>query len=82
MPRSLATWEDLEALKQRFSRAPAWGQVGSEGREGVSNQHRDNPKDGPSAIVGPARSEPGGVARREGTRTRRLNRLITGLQWA
>jgi hypothetical protein len=28
---SLATWEDIKALKQRFPDAPAWGQVGSYG---------------------------------------------------
>ena len=30
LPRSLATWEDLKALKQRFPRAPAWGQASSQ----------------------------------------------------
>jgi hypothetical protein len=30
-PESLATWEDLEALKQRFPRVPAWGQVATYG---------------------------------------------------
>ena len=28
-PESMATWEDLEALRQRFPSAPAWGQAGS-----------------------------------------------------
>ena len=28
-PASLATWEDVEALRQRFPAAPAWGQAGS-----------------------------------------------------
>ena len=28
-PDSMATWEDLEALRQRFPSAPAWGQAGS-----------------------------------------------------
>ena len=27
-PASLATWEDMEALRQRFPAAPAWGQAG------------------------------------------------------
>jgi hypothetical protein len=26
-PASLATWEDLEPLRQRFSKATAWGQA-------------------------------------------------------
>jgi hypothetical protein len=29
LPPALATWEDVEALRQRFPRAPAWGQAGS-----------------------------------------------------
>lgn len=36
-PESLATWEDLTELRQRFPRAPAWGQAGSEGRGSVSD---------------------------------------------
>jgi hypothetical protein len=36
-PRSLATWEDLEALKQKFPRAPAWGQAASRRGENVSS---------------------------------------------
>lgn len=27
MPTTLATWEDMEGLHQRFPRAPAWGQA-------------------------------------------------------
>jgi len=33
----LATWEDLDSLKQRFPRAPAWGQAVSKGAGIVSN---------------------------------------------
>ena len=29
LPAALATWEDVEALRQRFPHAPAWGQAGS-----------------------------------------------------
>jgi hypothetical protein len=36
-PESLATWEDLEALRQRFPLAPAWGQAGHAGEGPVSN---------------------------------------------
>lgn len=32
-----ATWEDLESLKQKFPRAPAWGQAASQGRGGVNS---------------------------------------------
>ena len=36
MPASLATWENLEALRQRFPMASTWGQVDSQGGEDVS----------------------------------------------
>jgi hypothetical protein len=35
MPETLATWEDMEALKQRFPATPAWGQAVSKGRGNV-----------------------------------------------
>jgi hypothetical protein len=35
-PAALATWEDMEALQQKFLEAPAWGQAGSKGGESVS----------------------------------------------
>jgi hypothetical protein len=37
MPESLATWEDLEALRLRFPSAPTWGQVASEEGGNVSS---------------------------------------------
>lgn len=37
MPSSLATWEDLEALRRRFPHASTWGQVESQEGENVSN---------------------------------------------
>lgn len=35
-PESLATWEDIDELKQRFPRSPAWGQAGFQGKGNVS----------------------------------------------
>ena len=35
LPSTLATWENLEVLRQRFPMAPTWGQVASQGEEGV-----------------------------------------------
>lgn len=35
-PESLATWEDVEELHQRFPRAAAWGQAAFQGKESVS----------------------------------------------
>jgi hypothetical protein len=36
-PEALATWEDLDDLRRRFPRAPAWGQAGSQGRGSVND---------------------------------------------
>jgi hypothetical protein len=33
---SLATWEDMEDVKQRFPQSPAWGQAGFKGRDIVT----------------------------------------------
>ena len=38
LPAALATWEDVEALRQRFPGAPAWGQAGSQ--RGGDTQHQ------------------------------------------
>lgn len=35
-PAEVSTWEDYEALKQRFPDAPAWGQAGTEGEANVT----------------------------------------------
>jgi hypothetical protein len=35
-PNTLAIWEDFEELKQRFPKAPAWGQAASQGRGSVN----------------------------------------------
>jgi hypothetical protein len=35
-PESLATWEDFEALKQRFPHASAWGQAVANGGGNVT----------------------------------------------
>lgn len=37
MPVSLATWEQLDQLRQQFPRAPAWGHAGSQAVGNVSN---------------------------------------------
>jgi hypothetical protein len=56
-PHTLATWEDLEELKQRFPQAPAWGQATSQGggllatllmkmTHGLHLKQRPSPPDG------------------------------------
>jgi hypothetical protein len=37
LPEELSTWEDEQALRQQFPRAPAWGQAGSQGRRDVTD---------------------------------------------
>jgi len=37
LPAELSTWEDEEALKQEFPRAPAWGQAVAKGRRDVTD---------------------------------------------
>ena len=78
LPRSLATWEDLEAIKQRFPRAPAWGQASSLQGENVSSEIGSG--GGDTGIVqpaGPSVSQP-----RQSDRARRANVLISGPEWA
>jgi transposase InsO family protein len=65
-PESLATWEDSDELKQRFPRAPAWGQAGSQGGESVNND---------IASMGPA-----AVAQRE-RRARQESRRYSAKEW-
>ena len=65
VPEALSTWEDLEALKQQFPHAPAWGQVASQGGENVSTT------DGPASMAGP----------RRGVRARKPSGRVTGPEW-
>jgi len=43
LPASLATWENLESLRQQFPLAPTWGQVVSQGEGGVSSPSTTTP---------------------------------------
>jgi hypothetical protein len=68
-PESLATWKDLEALQQRFLKAPAWGQVVfSEG---------DNVR-APKSLDG---DEAGQLGLANGKRQRRPNKRVMGPKW-
>jgi transposase InsO family protein len=77
LPLSLATWEDLEPLKQRFPSAPAWGQAGAKGGEDVSHQeHQTQPWMGAEGNQSTVEQE---------TRPKRLikpNSRVTGPQWS
>jgi hypothetical protein len=62
-PPSMATWEDVEALRQRFPRAPAWGQAGSQQGGDVSSVTI------PEAVPDPSSDGPGpGDSNKEGPR--------------
>jgi hypothetical protein len=85
LPRSLATWEDLESIKQRFPRAPAWGQAASL-REGdvISATEEDavtSELDVPEAEHDAGTSKDASRSRRS-QRTRRASVLISGPEWA
>ncbi|WVZ69878.1 LOW QUALITY PROTEIN: hypothetical protein U9M48_018599 [Paspalum notatum var. saurae] len=54
LPLELATWEDFEALRQRFPRAPAWGQAGFQGRGNVSATVTDETRQMLKRSGGPA----------------------------
>jgi len=77
LPQSLATWEDLEPLKQRFPRAPAWGQAVSKGRGGVTTSpSKEAQGTGPVTMASPA------TEKRQSTRIRTPSTRTTGPQWA
>jgi hypothetical protein len=65
LPRSLATWEDLEALKQCFPWAPAWGQAVSR-RGGDVNSSEDPEGDAVTTKLGAPGHEPGAVTTESG----------------
>jgi hypothetical protein len=79
-PDTLATWEDLEPLKQRFPEAPAWGQAGSYGGEVVRT---------PALSGAPVADQEAGrsgtkseaLGRKASSRKRQPNKLVSGPQW-
>ncbi|KAK3121665.1 hypothetical protein QOZ80_8BG0658470 [Eleusine coracana subsp. coracana] len=70
MDESLATWEDLESLRQRFPRAPAWGQARSLGGGDVSTAATTTLEDVPTSL-GPV----------EAKRIKRPNVRVGGPEW-
>lgn len=70
LPRDLATWEDLEALRQCFPFAPAWGQAGPQGGGNVTTST-------------PSLSQPQNLSlrRQTGRRERRANVRLAGPEW-
>jgi hypothetical protein len=77
MDESLATWEDLKALKDRFPHAPAWGQAAFQERGNVSTDTQDN--------VGAGNKAGGELEEGAATRTPRVKRRnvrVSGPEWA
>jgi hypothetical protein len=76
-PESLATWEDCEALKQKFSDAPAWGQAGSLGRGIVSSTGSSD------ALTGTTEEGIGDCTAKgpASIRARRPNPRVSGPEW-
>jgi hypothetical protein len=72
-PASLAMWEDLEALRQHFPAAPAWGQAGAYGGGDVSAACSQG------AQVGKEVDQ--GVGRHVGSRRRRPSVRVSGSEW-
>lgn len=68
LDEDLATWEDKEALHQRFPGAPAWGHAGTQGGNHVSSPHPGDP----AAVSRPKHS----------SRKRTRSIKIAGPEWA
>jgi hypothetical protein len=77
LPESLATWEDFESIKQRFSAAPAWGQPASFRGENVSTEEVAVTKE-----TGSARKSNASVGRRVGVHNRKPSVRVSGPEWS
>ncbi|WVZ54205.1 LOW QUALITY PROTEIN: hypothetical protein U9M48_005042 [Paspalum notatum var. saurae] len=84
-PSSLATWEDKDALRQRFPRAPAWGQADSFPGGGAvtasSTAVPAPPLDEPVQEEEPVQFDVRQVGARMGARPRKPNVRISGPEW-
>jgi hypothetical protein len=74
-PASLATWEDLEALKQRFHAALVWGQPGAYRGEGDVRTSTGNDQ----AVE--ENEDVGPVGRRRSSRVKKINTVVVGPEW-
>jgi hypothetical protein len=73
LPSSLATWEDLEFLRQQFPRATVWSRPGAQGGGDVT---------APSTAPGPVNdAKAPDPAPRKSNRPRAQNRRVLGLEW-
>jgi hypothetical protein len=82
LPISLATWEDMDVLRQRFPGASAWGQDDYSGREDV--RHRVpmvGNKDAGAKRQGIKEGNFGPVGLRVSLHARMPNRRVTDEEW-
>ena len=90
LPKSLATWEDLEFLRQQFPRAAVWNRLGAQGRGSVTSgsttvaSPTPDAEDGlePQAEDGPEPQGKNGPQLRRSNRPRLPNRRFSGNDWA
>ena len=76
MDESLATWEDLKALQDRFPHAPAWGQAAFQEQGNVSSGGQDI---GQADKDADGESEEGAAARPQ--RVKRRSVKVFGPEW-
>ena len=74
-PLELSTWEDEDALRQQFPRAPAWGQAIFQGLRNVTRA--PVPPTKKDEDVGAIQEGEGGLTKR----ARRPNPRVTGPAW-
>ncbi|XP_008668797.1 uncharacterized protein [Zea mays] len=83
-PVSLSTWEDEEAIKQKFPQAPAWGQaVVKEGGNVSRADHMDHAEERTQAVQQKAQTE-GVKEDNQSPRSRRVpkpNTKYIGAEW-
>jgi hypothetical protein len=78
---SLATWEVLEVLRQRFRLAPAWGQAGPVGEGPVSTPDRAGTLVEPVAREFEVKQGNGPVVGKRATHMRKPNQRYGGSEW-
>jgi hypothetical protein len=77
LDESLATWEDMKALKQHFPATPAWGQPTSYGEGNASTALENAGTSEAEAESVPVRI----VGRRANMRQRRPSVRVSGPEW-
>lgn len=77
MPPALSTWEPLEALRQQFPRAPAWGHAAAQEEGNVSDGQATPTKE----VLGSNDKQEAVEAARPKRKTE-PNRMLSGPEWS